>query len=115
MSDLSILPFAFFFVGVLLRGAGSFSFFSSFTLTIGLARPVCRNNRLTSISRTMGDFLVECQRLPFRSKHESNGASLYGQQTFSHLSRNNSHPLAKYERKVYPDYIQSPLVIRDPR
>jgi len=34
MSDLSILPFAFFFVGVDFEGAASFSFFSSLTLTI---------------------------------------------------------------------------------
>jgi hypothetical protein len=34
MSDLSILPLAFFFVGVDFNGAASFSFFSSFTLTI---------------------------------------------------------------------------------
>jgi hypothetical protein len=39
MSDLSILPFAFFFVGVDFNGAASFSFFSSLTLTISLASP----------------------------------------------------------------------------
>lgn len=35
--DLSILPLAFFFVGVLFDGAASLSFFSSLTLTISLA------------------------------------------------------------------------------
>jgi hypothetical protein len=39
ISDLSILPFAFFFVGVDFKGAASFSFFSSLTLTTSLASP----------------------------------------------------------------------------